>query len=407
MKKLLIIILAVIAVLPVSATINQDLSDAAFSRVIGTVERPISVKMAGMGMAGISLAKGFDALNYNPAGLADSGFTLTVPYVTATMYNAASMISDGFIRDTISFAQGTMNSDDYLTAAQDFSSKLGTYNKLANVEAGLGFTVGGFGFNFYIVDNIHTYNGGAGNLASISLVNKLNAAISIGYGHRISFQHGYSLDLGLSVRFSYLAISDQIGATSFVGEGGFNFNELMNSTPMYYGWAVPIDVAIRGNFPYGFSLTAALRNINGFYYMNQSEGISSWVGQMFQFGTESVYTPMSLDVGLAWEYDELWWIHPTIALDFVDLIGFKDDTSFTFRSFMKHVNFGLELGFLEDHLVIRGGLSQGYLSAGLTVDLWAFKIDAAYYWREFGSVVGTKGVDALTVRLSFGWGPNF
>ena len=153
-------------------------------------------------------------------------------------------------------------------------------------------------------------------------------------------------------------------------------------------------------------LIAALRNINGFYYMNQSD-ISSWVGQMFQFGTESVYTPMSLDVGLAWEYDELWWIHPTIALDFVDLIGFKDDTSFTFRSFIKHVNFGLELGFLEDHLVIRGGLSQGYLSAGLTVDLWAFKIDAAYYWREFGSVVGTKGVDALTVRLSFGWGPNF
>ena len=402
MKKFLAIFLVIIAVLPVSATINESLSLPAFSRVIGTVERPISIRMAGMGMAGISSAKGFDALNYNPAGLADSGFTLTIPYVTATVYNPGSMISTNFLRNTIDFAQGGMNADEYIESAEGFASALGTYNKLANIEAGLGFTVGGFGFNFYIVDNIHTYNGGAGNIASLSLINKLNAAISIGYGHRISFQHGYSLDLGLSVRFSYLAISDQIGTTDIA-----DISNILNSTPMFYGWAVPIDVAVRGNFPFGFSLTAALRNINGFYYMNQSEGISSWVGQMFQFGTESIYTPMSLDVGLSWTYDELWWIHPTVALDFVDLIGFKDETSFTFRTFMKHVNFGLELGFLEDHLVIRGGLSQGYLSAGLTVDLWAFKIDAAYYWREFGSVVGTKGVDALTVRLSFGWGPNF
>ena len=400
MKKLLIIILAVIAVLPVSATINEDLSNAAFSRVIGTVERPISVRMAGMGMAGISSAKGFDALNYNPAGLADSGFTLTLPYVTATAYNGASMISTGFLNDTVSLIKGEMDINEYLNSAEDFSAELGTYNKLANIEAGLGFTVGGFGFNFYLTDNIHTYNGGAGNVASLSLVNKLNAAISIGYGHRISFQHGYSLDLGLAVRFSYLAISDRISVSDF---SSGDINSILNATPMYYGWAVPIDVAVRGNFPYGFSLTAALRNINGFYYMNQSEGISSWVGQMFQFGTESVYTPMSLDVGLAWEYDELWWIHPTIALDFVDLIGFKDDTSFTFRSFMKHVNFGLELGFLEDHLVIRGGLSQGYLSAGLTVDLWAFKVDVAYYRQEFGETAGDYGLDGFTIRFNIGY----
>ena len=67
---------------------------------------------------------------------------------------------------------------------------------------------------------------------------------------------------------------------------------------------------------------------------------------------------------------------------------------------------GIELGFLDDHLVIRGGLSQGYLSAGIGVDLWALKIDAAYYWREFGMVAGSKGVDALTVRLTIGWGPG-
>ena len=116
--------------LPVSATINESLSLPAFSRVIGTVERPISIRMAGMGMAGISSAKGFDALNYNPAGLADSGFTLTIPYVTATVYNPGSMISTNFLRNTIDFAQGGMNADEYIESAEGFASALGTYNKV-------------------------------------------------------------------------------------------------------------------------------------------------------------------------------------------------------------------------------------------------------------------------------------
>ena len=404
MRKLLIAIMAALMLaFPLSASIS---SDPAFLRVRG-LEMPVSARMAGMGMAGISSVKGYDALNYNPAALADSGFTLTLPYVNVTLYNTASMLTSGIIDAALALPGATEENqqelaDALMDSADIFAQSLGTYNKVANIEAGVGFTAGGFGFNFYIIDSVHSYNAGAGSLASLSLINRLNAAISIGYGHRISFPYGYSLDIGAAVRFSYLAFTETIGAASLMSD----LNGMLNTTPMYYGWAVPIDIAVRGNFPLGFSTTVALRNINGFYYMNQAP-ISSWAGDLFAFGNiETVYTPMSLDVGVSWTYDDIWWFHPTIAIDFVDLIGFKDDPAFDFRTIAKHVNLGIELGFLDDHLVIRGGLSQGYLSAGIGVDLWALKIDAAYYWREFGMVAGSKGVDALTVRLTIGWGPG-
>ena len=319
MRKLLIAIMAALMLaLPLSASIS---SDPAFLRVRG-LEMPVSARMAGMGMAGISSVKGYDALNYNPAALADSGFTLTLPYVNVTLYNTASMLTSGIIDAALALPGATEENqqelaDALMDSADIFAQSLGTYNKVANIEAGVGFTAGGFGFNFYIIDSVHSYNAGAGSLASLSLINRLNAAISIGYGHRISFPYGYSLDIGAAVRFSYLAFTETIGAASLMSD----FNGMLNTTPMYYGWAVPIDIAVRGNFPLGFSTTVALRNINGFYYMNQAP-ISSWAGDLFAFGNfETVYTPMSLDVGVSWTYDDIWWFHPTIALDFVDADG--------------------------------------------------------------------------------------
>ena len=94
MRKLLIAIMAALMLaLPLSASIS---SNPAFLRVRG-LEMPVSARMAGMGMAGISSVKGYDALNYNPAALADSGFTLTLPYVNVTLYNTASMLTSGII----------------------------------------------------------------------------------------------------------------------------------------------------------------------------------------------------------------------------------------------------------------------------------------------------------------------
>ncbi len=402
MRKAAILLMLLIAI-PLAAAPTDG---PAYTRV-KAYEAPISTRMAGMGNAGLSSATGFDALNYNPAALADGDFTLTVPFINVTMYNDAALLSSGIFEELGSMGEEG-GAADLVTIGEDFIQSLGTYNKIASVEAGLGFTVNGFGFNFYIQDYIHTYNGGGGNLASISFINELNASIAAGYGYRFTFPYGYSLDVGGALRFSYVAVTEAIGAAAIANAGTSGFNALLESTPMYYGWGLPIDLAVRGNFPMGFSATIALRNINGLYYMEGDKSLSGWKDGMFAFGSDFVYyTPLSLDVGASWTYDDIWWFRPTIALDFVDLIGLGDEDVLNFRSFIKHVNLGVELAFLEEHLSLRAGLSQGYLSFGLGIDLWAFKIDAAYYWREYGIMAGSKAVDAFSIRMTFGWGPGF
>ena len=75
---------------------------------------------------------------------------------------------------------------------------------------------------------------------------------------------------------------------------------------------------------------------------------------------------------------------------------------FTFRDFMYHLNIGAEVRLLS-FLDIRGGLSQGYWSLGVGLDLWAFKVDVAYYRQEFGSTAGEYGLDGFTVRFNIGY----
>ena len=52
---------------------------------------------------------------------------------------------------------------------------------------------------------------------------------------------------------------------------------------------------------------------------------------------------------------------------------------------------------------MRGGLSQGYWTLGVGIDLWAIKMDIAYFSQEFGDRVGDNGLDGLTIRFNIGF----
>ena len=68
---------------------------------------------------------------------------------------------------------------------------------------------------------------------------------------------------------------------------------------------------------------------------------------------------------------------------------------------MYHLNVGAELRILS-FLDIRGGLRQGYWTLGVGLDLWAIKLDIAYFRQEFGATAGDYGLDGLTVRVNIG-----
>ena len=372
-------ILFLILAASVAAAPANPSSDPAYEALTAPFEIP-DTRFTAMGDAGLALARGTSALYVNPAGLADGKLDIDLPSISITMFNPARVLTSGVIQDLTSGGQNAVDK------GLQFLESLGVYNKIMQIDASAGFTAKGFGFGFAVQDIIHTYNGSGSSAVSSSVLNQINAVLSIGYGYRFDLPMDYSIDVGAAVRFNYIAYTKTIGAGSILGMisgSGNPFDSILQETPMMAGFSIPIDIGVTANMPLGFSVSLAARNINGRYYMTAIDSISSWQKNPFGSG----YT----------ENGDLF----GSALDFVDLIGFKDHP-FNFRGFMGHVNIGAELEFVNS-IALRIGLAGGYLSLGVGFDLHVLKVDLSYYWREYGEIAGAKGVDACTLNFTLGW----
>ena len=393
-------ILFLILAASVAAAPANPSSDPAYEALTAPFEIP-DTRFTAMGDAGLALARGTSALYVNPAGLADGKLDIDLPSISITMFNPARVLTSGVIQDLTSGGQNAVDK------GLQFLESLGVYNKIMQIDASAGFTAKGFGFGFAVQDIIHTYNGSGSSAVSSSVLNQINAVLSIGYGYRFDLPMDYSIDVGAAVRFNYIAYTKTIGAGSILGMisgSGNPFDSILQETPMMAGFSIPIDIGVSANMPLGFSVSLAARNINGRYYMTAIDSISSWQKNPFGSGYTEKFTFDSdchLDLGVAWQWDEFWWFKPSLALDFVDLIGFKDHP-FNFRGFMGHVNIGAELEFVNS-IALRIGLAGGYLSLGVGFDLHVLKVDLSYYWREYGEIAGAKGVDACTLNFTLGW----
>ncbi|RMG57564.1 MAG: hypothetical protein D6713_09435, partial [Deltaproteobacteria bacterium] len=87
------------------------------------------------------------------------------------------------------------------------------------------------------------------------------------------------------------------------------------------------------------------------------------------------------------------------ALDVEDVTGaFNED-----NSFWKRVHAGVEMGFLKDHIILRGGINQGYLSGGAEIDLWVLRAGYVYYSEEMGAYSGQDRDSRHLVKVTLGW----
>lgn len=100
----------------------------------------------------------------------------------------------------------------------------------------------------------------------------------------------------------------------------------------------------------------------------------------------------SLSVGVA--------VHPEFAkfknAFALDVRNINQDTPFVSK-----LHLGWETKF-PAILAVRAGLSQGYVSAGATVDLWVAKLSAAIYSEEIGVHTRQEGNTRYVVQLGFG-----
>ncbi|MDY0304224.1 MAG: hypothetical protein RBQ65_06275, partial [Sphaerochaeta sp.] len=192
----------------------------------------------------------------------------------------------------------------------------------------------------------------------------------------------------------------------------------LNETPLVAGWALPVSVGANFNFPFGLSLSAVARNINGNYTMTTYGSANQWAknilgnaltedapkySEILEDGW-TMESPWSLDFGFTWAPRFLGNIlQPTIAIDVLDVMamGGKQGDQLTY-AFLEQTRLGASARLLS-LLDVRYGLNQGYQSIGVGFDLLVFHIDAAYYTKNYGSGLDAQeSLDALSLRFSIG-----
>ncbi|HHU88849.1 MAG TPA: hypothetical protein GXZ38_05800 [Spirochaetales bacterium] len=393
-----------------------------------TTYKPISARVEAMGGAGLATASGGDALFINPANLSSKKFSLNLPSVTVTLFNPFKILESDLIEDLQDMEDFDMEDPAEMLAFANKVSNIFGFDKgeVLTTDLAVSFTAGGFGLGINVQEQLHTSNN-VGDALSLKLIAEVNAALTLGYGYRFNIvPKVFSIDAGVSVRFAYKAYTNRVGISDAIGlfmnddEDADILGSLMSGVQLAAGWALPIDVGVNFNLPVGFRVSAVARDINGKYTMQNYPEMGMWVNDLYEFiGLEPEYVattsdesvelihevPWKLDLGVAWapsfgKVDKF--VKPTIAVDLVDTITMFEKVGDNPDAFWNYFRAGAEVRLLSV-LDVRAGFNQGYFSVGVGLDLFAIKLDASYYWREFGKEIGDKPVDALTVRVNLGF----
>lgn len=160
-----------------------------------------SVRVMGMGGAGLGVRGYHDSFLFNPANLAKSGFKFTFPSVTVTAYNPKAILESGAIED---FEEGTESS--MLRGAQKLLATINQdYGDVLTTDLSTTVTLGSLGLSLQVQERLMTYKSGADSL-SANLIAQVTTAATVGYGFRINLvPDSISIDLGISARAVYKA----------------------------------------------------------------------------------------------------------------------------------------------------------------------------------------------------------
>ncbi|SMP46580.1 hypothetical protein SAMN06298221_103304 [Sphaerochaeta associata] len=374
-----------------------------------------SVRMLGMGGAGLGVKGYHDSFLYNPANLVRSGFKFSFPSVTVTAYNPKAILESGAIEE---FEKGT--DAGMVAGAQKFLNvfEIGPGDVLTT-DVSTTITIGSFGLSLQAQERLMSFTPSADPLGT-KLVAQVTTAVTAGFGFRIPIAESISIDLGISAQAVYKAYLAEMSASSItdmIGDDGSDFAaEFLDKTPLMAGYALPLSAGINFNFPFGLTLSTVAKNINGNYTMSTYNSANDWaeevLGQRLSEDSDSspgsstietdwtIESPWRLDAGLTWKPNIGSLIRPIIAVDVVDVMAMSGKTGDALtRAFFEQTRLGASVRLLS-LLDFRYGLNKGYHSIGVGFDLLIFHIDAAYYTQEYGSSIGEKSIDALSLRFS-------
>lgn len=403
---------------------------------------------AAMGGAGLGVTGFYDSYLYNPANITQDGFKLLTPTITMTVNNVENLVApepndDGTPNDGVfELIDRAQDGEDFNDLSGDLLSlALDSINPgygevtTANVRTGLKFR--NFGLNFEVQDKVRSVNFGLGS-STATYIDQLDVVASAAIGFNIPLGSLLSIDLGGLVAFDYRVYSKGIGATQVLGlvDDDFTAESLSQHIPLVAGYSIPVTVGVNVNLPLGLTYSAVARNINDTFnfttyynaenFVNKDPTLTALIGQMtMEYDVDpgdedydaelereinsdpsdnskfTVSNDWQLDMGLTWA-PNIKLLKPVIAYDLeATNVLFQTTESSDFQmNFLEASSIGAQITLLG-LIDARIGVNSGYKSVGVGFDIpFLFHVDAAYYFKEFGTLLGSNPSDALSIRVS-------
>ncbi|MCC6278053.1 MAG: UPF0164 family protein [Oligoflexia bacterium] len=352
-------------------------------------QQVLSTRVQGMGGAFTALADDYNALYFNPAGLArlkegELNFYLTGLYTPSVF-------------DLISDIQGTGSDPVALQnkLQKYFGSHYGVRATLGGTWARPGWAIGFHPIDLTIEADV---SGSAGATVGVQAFQDS----TIQYGMAWNFLDNDALSVGVAPKAVYRAnYEDSLTALDFVTS-----SQLFRPTDAQEGLALDLD--------FGALYTVQVPEEGWLSWLKYAKPTFAFVVRNIVdagfktnfklYSKESspvTYSKLErrFDVGSRFDLPEFWVFKPRLMID-------GRDMGSRYASLRKCLHVGAELAW-EAFSWLRGayrmGLSQGYLTAGLTAELTVFRLDFATYSEEIGTASSTKESRRymLTLGLDF------
>ncbi len=357
-----------------------------------------SARNAGMGGLHITNTDGVGALLYNPAGLVGKKeFGLfEVSVSTVNILDKLDTIIDS-VSDLMNDPENTENIQNIYNTLVDDEGRVALGLNVGGPLA-LAFIGNGFGFGLFTGADVNLALAGG----RVDVNAGVTAQLNLGYGHRFIDTERHSLDAGVGIHGFFRV--DAISSLS-MNDVAAVMEDPFSKLPVRGIWGLGIDLAVQ--YQYNKKLSVALAANDLFSYARIMDFADDF-GITNTDDPDAPYVPFEdidgsvyrgLNVGVQYQLFDTKILDFALMFDYRDILDLFADIP---RNPLLNMGLGAELG-LFDHIFIRAGVSDMLPALGVGFDLFAFKLDAAFYGRELGLDPGVQPVFCADISILFRW----
>jgi hypothetical protein len=296
---------------------------------------------------------------------------------------------------------------DIVNNIDDTSMLVKTFSKFIDKSQGnipLGFDARGpiafgnikNGWGWGVFDRV--YGGAAVTGRNIQAWANADLIFDLGYSFRILEIGTHTLDVGvLGNIFGRMGVNSGRMSLFDLNDGSDALEKRFNYLPFTIGAGLNLGVQYRliGNF------TAAL-TVNDLFslgYVSFNDlNLSSSAGPM-PSGYLGYIKP-NINLGVSYKLFDNSVLSWAIMADYRDFINLFRQDEYESRNGWLNLGVGSELTLFK-HVAFRVGLNEMLPAVGIGLDLFVFKLDAAFYGKELGNEPGKMSTYAMDVGLLF------